>query len=287
MFAFRYFRIRWVLAVLAASAPLLHAAESETMAERTLRDILARQKVLLADAAQAGDDKIAQDTVRTQLTSLSEEYQLLLQESPDFAAAYADYGYFLGKLNMREQAMKVLLKADQLDPTIPMVKNQLGNTLAEDGKPLEAMDYYQAAARLDPTEPLYWYQIGTLLYWGRDTFLGQGGYTRQRWDKEMHDAFRHAADDAPDRIEFTYRYAESFEDMTAPDWDEAFRTWKALESKAQSPVDLQIIHLREARVRILQGQPAAARELLGQVTSPELAQQKQKLVAELPENAKK
>lgn len=283
-----FFRFRLMVALLALCAPLLgRAADTETMPERTLKDILARQKVLLEDAAQAGDDRVAQDTVRTQLTSLSQDYQLLIQESPDFAPAYADYGYFLGKLHMRDEAMKILLKADQIDPTIPMVKNQLGNTLAEDGRPLEALTYFQAAARLDPSEPLYWYQIGTLLYCARDTFLGEGGYTRQQWDQQMHEAFHRAAEDAPDRIEFTYRYAESFEDLAAPDWNEAFRTWQALESKAQSPVDLQIIQLREARVRLFQGQPAAARAILARVTSPELASQKQKLVAELPENAKK
>lgn len=280
-------RFRLILCALAIAPLAAHAADSETMAERTLKGILERQKVLLEDAARAGDDKVAQDTVRTQLTTLSSDYQLLIQSSPDFAPAYADYGYFLGKLHMNEEAMKILLKADQLDPTMPMVKNQLGNALAEDGKPLEAINYFEAAARLDPDEPLYWYQIGTLLYWARDTFLTQGGYSRQQWDEKMHAAFQHAAADAPDHIEFTYRYAESFEDLAAPDWEEAFRTWQALEPKAQSPVDLQIIQLREANIRLKQGQPAAAREILNRVTAPELAKQKQKLVAQLPENAKK
>ena len=41
----------------------------------------------------------------------------------------------------------------------------------------------------------------------------------------MHEAFRTAAELAPDRIEFTYRYAESFYDLEKPDWDGAFKAW--------------------------------------------------------------
>jgi tetratricopeptide (TPR) repeat protein len=266
---------------------MLRADDAETMTEHSLRDILARQKVLLEDAARAGDNRLDQDSVKTQLNSLSEEYKSLIAQSPDFAPAYADYGYFLGKLHLEDEAMKILLKADQLDPTIPMVKNQLGNTLAESGKPLDALSYFQAAARLNPGEPLYPYQIGTLLYEARDTFLGPGRMSRQQWDQQMQSAFRTAAELAPDRIEFTYRYAESYFDVTAPDWNEAYGKWAALEAKATSPADRQILELQEARVRIYQGRIADAREILAKVTDPDLAQQKQKLVAQLPENAKK
>jgi hypothetical protein len=46
----------------------------------------------------------------------------------------------------------------------------------------------------------------------------------------MHEAFRKAAELAPDRLEFTYRYAESFYDLTTPDWDGALKAWNTLEA---------------------------------------------------------
>ena len=56
----------------------------------------------------------------------------------------------LWKISMRKQAVAILLKANQLDPDIPLVKNELGNYLAEEGKPLEALNYYLSAVKLEP-----------------------------------------------------------------------------------------------------------------------------------------
>ncbi|MGH7994853.1 MAG: hypothetical protein ACREFX_00720 [Opitutaceae bacterium] len=262
---------------------------TETMADRTLRGIVERQKALLAemDEASKKPGQLDVESFRTQLESLVHEYDLLLQQSPDFAAGYASYGYLLSKLDMRKAAMAALLKADRLDPSIALVKNELGNFLAEDGKVLEAADYYRAAMKLAPSEPLYPYQLGTLLYEGRDIFMKEGGYTRADIDREMQDAFRRAAELAPNQIAFTYRYAESFYDLAQPKWDEAYRAWAALEAKARSPIERETMILHEANVRLKQDRPDEARALLAQVTLPQLQDQRQKLVAKLPETARK
>lgn len=282
------------LLLAAPLAPVLHAdapsgQSGESLSEITLRGIVERQKSLLAQAAEAQrkGDKLDEESFRTQLESLVHEYELLIQQSPDFAAAYASYGYLLSKLEMPKEAMAMLVKADHLDPTIPLVKNELGNFLAEDGKPLEAADYYRSAMKLDPDEPLYPYQLGTLLYEGRDVFLQQGGYTRAQLDQEMLAAFRRAASLAPDRIAFTYRYAEAFADVDPPDWAGAFQAWADLLARTSDPQDRQVLLLQEAHVRLEQHRPDDARPILAQVTDPQLESQKQKLIAQLPENAKK
>jgi tetratricopeptide (TPR) repeat protein len=260
---------------------------AESLPERSLKQIIERQKTLLADAAKAGNN-FDKESLRAQLQSLADEYELLLQGSPDFAAAWADYGYLLEKLEMPREAAGVLLKADKLDPHIPLVKNELGNILAEDGKPLEAVNYYVAAIQLDPKEPLYHYQLGLLLYEARDDFISKGVYTRADLERRMHDAFRRAAELAPERLEFTYRYAESFYDLTvSPDWEGAFQAWAALADKASSPTERQTMLLHEANVRLKQHRAPEARAILAEVTEPTLQIQKQKLVAELAENAKK
>jgi tetratricopeptide (TPR) repeat protein len=262
------------------------ADDSESLPERSLRQIGERQKVLLADAAKAGDS-LDEESLRSQLQGLCHEYEILLEQSPDFAAAYASYGYLLGKIDMRRESMAMLLKANQLDPDIPLVKNQLGNYLAEEGKPLEAVNYYLSAIKLDPKEPLYHYQLGTLLYEARDDFIQKGVYSRQTLETAMHEAFKQAAELAPDRIEFTYRYAESFADVEPPDWDGALAYWAVLEAKTAVPLEQQTIRLQRANIRIKQGRFDDARPLLASVTDSKLQDQKQKLVAQLPENAKK
>ena len=261
-------------------------AERQTLPEQRLRQIVARQKDILDQAAKQGEN-FDEESVRTQLQEVCDAYELLLHDSPDFAAAYASYGYLLSKIDMRKQAAAILLKANQLDPDIPLVKNQLGNYLAEEGQPVEAVNYYLAAVKLEPKEPLYHYQLGTLLYQARDEFLKKGVYTRPQLDQAMHEAFQRAAELAPDRFEFSYRYAESFYDMEKPDWDEALKVWASLEERAPTAIERQTMRLHAANILIKQGKWAHATALLDTVTEPDLAGQKQKLVAQLPENARK
>ena len=281
-------RMRRLFLLFTAFAILLplHAAESETLPERTLKQIAQRQRDLFAEAEKQGD-KLDQEGFRAQVQSLSHDYERLLQDNPKFAVGYAAYGYLLGKVEMRKESVAMLLKANQLDPDIPLVKNQLGNYVAEEGKPIEAARYFLAAIKLAPNEPLYHYQLGTLLAAARDDFLKSGEWTHAALDQSMHTAFKRATELAPDRFEFAYRYAESFYDLETPDWDGALKAWAALEEKAQTPVERQTMRLHAANILIKTGKPDHARALLETVDEPSLQAQKQKLVAQLAETAKK
>ncbi len=261
-----------------ADAPAPAPATTETMAERKLKDIGEHQKVLFADAAAQGAD-LDQQGFASQVEQLVREYESLLRDNPNFAAGYASYGYMLWKIGQRKQAVAILLKANQMDPDIPLVKNELGNYLAEEGKPLEALNYFLSATKLEPSEPLYHYQLGTLLYEARDDFLKSGEWSRAAIDHSMLEAFRHAAELAPDRIEFTYRYAECFYDMQDPDWAVALKAWEGLEANAKSDVERQTMRLHQANVLLNMGKADHARKVLDTVTDPTLADQKQKLVA--------
>ena len=103
----------------------------------------------------------------------------------------------------------------------------------------------------------------------------------------MHHAFQRAAELAPDRFEFTYRYAESFYDLENPDWAAALKVWAALEDKAPTPVERQTMRLHAANILLKTGQRDHARALLDTIDEPALQGQKQKLVAQLAETAKK
>ena len=275
-----------LLVLLLVSGLAVSAAESESLAERSLRQIVERQKQLLADADKQGD-KLDADAFREQAQTIAHDYDLLITNNQNFAAGYAAYGYFLGKVGMQKESIAMLLKANQLDSGIPLVKNQIGNYLAEQGKPLEAAQYFLAAIKLAPNEPLYHYQLGTLLTEAKDTFLTSGEWTRAAVDKAMHQAFKRAAELAPDRFEFTYRYAESFYDLETPDWDGALKAWSALEEKAQTPIERQTMRLHAANVFLKMGKVDQAKALLNTIDDPNLQGQKQKLVAQLTPEPKK
>jgi tetratricopeptide (TPR) repeat protein len=275
---------RFLLLSLLLVLPLA-AAESESLAQRTLRQIAERQRTLLETAAKQGD-KLDEEAFRTQLQELTHGYERLLQDSPNNAEIYAAYGYLLRKVDMRKQAAAMLLKANQLDSDMPLVKNQIGNLWAEDGRPLDALPYFMAAIKLSPKEPLYHYQLGTLLHEAQDDFLKSGEWTRTALDHAMHGAFKTAAELAPERFEFGYRYAESFYDLAEPQWDEALKIWAALEEKAGTPIERQTLRLHAANILLKQGLADRAKVLLDTVTEPELQGQKQKLIAPPAETQK-
>lgn len=284
------FRPVLLLAALAALLPAAaradDAGETETLAQHRLTEIAEHQKALFADAAAQGK-ALDGAAFQEQVEQLTREYESLLRDNPKFADGFASYGYMLWKVGLRKQAVAILLKANEMDPNIPLVKNELGNYLAEDGKPLQAINYFLAAIKLQPKEPLYHYQLGTLLYEARDDFLRSGEWTRDAIDHSMHEAFKNAAELAPDRIEFTYRYAESFYDMSDPDWPGALKAWQGLEAKAQSELERETMRLHEANVLLYMGKAEQARKVLDTVTEPTLADQKQKLIARMSPGAGK
>ncbi len=277
--------VLWVVVLLGFAPAPLRAAEAEpaaqTLAERTLRRLVEQQRDLFASAAKQGDN-LDEGTFRQQMQSLAHDFELLVRQNPRYAAAYAAYGYFLSKTDMRKEAAAILLEANRLDPDLALVKNQLGNLLAEDGKPLQAAPYFIAAIKLEPKEPLYHYQLGTLLTEARDAFLKAGEWNRDTLDKAMHEAFRTATELAPDRFEFAYRYAESFYDLEKPDWEAALKLWSALEDKAPTAIERQTMRLHAANICLKLGRPTHAEALLATVDEPKLQAQKQKLIAQMP-----
>ncbi len=252
----------------------------QNLAERTLRRLAEQQRDLFATAAKQGEN-LDEGTFRQQMQALAHDYELLVRNNPTYAAAFAAYGYFLSKTDMRKEAASILLKANQLDPDMALVKNQLGNLIAEDGKPLQAAPYFISAIKLEPKEPLYHYQLGTLLVEARDAFIKTGEWTRETLDKAMHEAFRTAAELAPERFEFSYRYAESFYDLEKPDWDAALKLWSALEDKAPTAIERQTMRLHAANICLKLGKTAHAEALIATVDDPKLQGQKQKLVAQM------
>jgi tetratricopeptide (TPR) repeat protein len=273
---------RWAAAALLGVglwAPL-GASANETMAERSLKRIVERQKELFAEAVGQGD-QLDQGAFQARLQALARDYEFLLRNNPKFAAGYAAYGYMLSKVDMRKEAVAMLLKANQLDPEIPLVKNQLGNFLAEEGRPLLAAPYFLAAIKLEPEEPLYHYQLGMLLAEARDEFLESGEWTRASLDEAMHHAFKRAAELAPDRFEFAYRFAESFYDLERPDWEGALKAWSELEERASSAIERQTMRLHAANILIKTGRRDHAKALLATVDEVALQGQKQRLVAQL------
>ena len=282
--------LRVVLVVCCVSAAWLRAEEKPVPARagEDLKKLVERQRVLLAEAAKKGSQAEGED-LRGQFQALVFDYEAYLGKYPEVAAGYVSYAMLLNQpvLDERKRAAGLLLKANKLDPDLPLVKNQLGNYLAEEGKPLEALNYYLSAVKLAPKEPLYHYQIGTLLTEAREDFLKNEPWTRATLDHAMQDAFEQAAALAPGDIAYAYRYGESFYDLERPEWSAALEFWRTLEGKVEAPVEKDTMRLHQANVLIHQKKFTEARLVLATVKTEALRGQKEKLVAQVDtENAK-
>jgi tetratricopeptide (TPR) repeat protein len=137
-------RHRFCLFALLCLLPAGMAVASETFAEKTLKDIAARQRHIF-ERAEAEGEHLDEAWLRGEIQSVINSYDVLIQKSPDFAAAHAAYGMLLGQVGMTREAVGMLLKANQLDGEIPVVKNEIARFLAEDGKLAEALPWLTAA----------------------------------------------------------------------------------------------------------------------------------------------
>lgn len=268
-------RLLALCVVLAAiAAPRLTA---ETLAEKSLKEIVERQKELFTRAEKEGD-QLDEARFAAEAKALASSYDVFIQKNPDFAAGYAAYGYFLGKIDMAKAAVAMLLKANKLDPSIPLVKNQLAKHLAEDGKPLEALPYLTSAIDLAPDEPLYHYHLAELLLAGRDEFLHEGTWNRASLDKAMLGAFTRAEELAPGELGYAYAHAKAYYEIDPPRWEEALALWEKLGARANTERLRQLVKLQRANVLLKLARRDEAGALLAQVTDLDLVGEKQKLL---------
>jgi len=269
-------------------APHNEEAPVPVAATAALKLLVERQRDLLAQLDKKTTAAEVED-LRSQFQELMFNYDDYLKKYPEVAAGYVSYAMLLSQpvVDQRKLAAAMLLKANAIEPNLPLVKNQLGNYLAEEGRPLDALNYYLAAVQLSPKEPLYHYQIGVLLFEARDEFLKSGSWTRATLDQGMQDAFEQATALAPGNVAYAYRYGESFYDLERPEWSAALEFWRTLEAKVAAPLEKETIRLHQANVLLHQQKFAEVLALLETVKEPILQTQKQKLVAQLPVNSAK
>lgn len=262
------------------------ASQAESLATRELRTAVEREKLVWEHLEGRADDPMEQRRAQADLQSIAKTYETIIRANPEFAEAWAAYGLLLSRIGERENAMRSFVRANKLDPNIPMVKNQIGNQLTEEGDYNEALGYYLAAIELDSNEPLYHYQLASLLVAYRNLFIDDGIFDRATIDQKMQDGFRRAAELAPREWGYVYRYAESFYDLETPDWESALMEWKKLEVKAADGTEKQIVLLHQARIHAALGNVDKANALLELVTEPILEQSKQTVVEQLAESSK-
>jgi Tfp pilus assembly protein PilF len=252
----------------------------ENLAERRLRQMVEEEQRILR-STQRADGSHDEEMLARRYQGLVQKYDLFIRDNAEYPVGYVAYGRLLERIGQDRAARAMYMKANQLDPNIPLVKNQLGNFLAEEEAFAQALPYYLAAIELEPGEPLYYYQLGELLHQYRDGFLREEMFTREVIDRKMLEAFRQASALAPREAAFGYRFAEAFYDLETPRWEEALQAWDQVQAQAAVGLERQTIDLHRANIALKQGQLAQAEALLRTVDEPLLQRNKATLQSQL------
>ncbi len=272
-----------ILVLVVGLVPVMGRAQSGADAERELEDLLELQRELLGRAAMAAFPEEV-ESLRPRLQTLVFDYERFLRTYPKDVNGMIAYSMLLGNpvIDERDRAKALLLKANAMSPDRPLVKNQLGKYLAEDGKPLEALNYFLAAVELAPDEPLYHFQIGQLLGAAREDFLRSGEWTADEVDQALVHALEEAVRLDPGNFAYAYRLAESHYDVEQPDWEAALAAWQALEPRTEDdPLRRGMIRLHEANVLLALERMDDAEVLLADNYAEPLREQQAALVAKL------
>jgi len=255
--------------------------EQETFADRQLARIVNEQEAVFASLQKEGEDLPKAEYIR-RVRALLDSYQTFIDANPEYVPGLILYGKLLRKVEDYRTANIVFLKANELDPNIAVVKQQIGNYLAEEGKFELALPYFLAAVELEPSVALYHYQLGEMIWFSRQQLVDSGSFTKVALDKQMLEAFRNAAELAPDNRDFQMRYGEAFFDVQNPDWTLALEHWDGMLTTPLSDIERDILALQKARVLIKIERFDKARALLETIERSALESSRQKLLSELP-----
>jgi len=272
------------ISIIACTTDLVaQSTQSDLDTQRRL-DISKREQKIYQQLA-ADPEFYSADDLERHVNDLIGSYSSYLMENPDDVSALVLYGKLLRRVGKNDEAFKAFLKADDLDPKIAVVKQQIGNHLAETGKGKAALTFYLKAIPLDPDAPAYHYALGEILYTFGDQFMEEAIFTRDALDREMLKAFQTAVRLQPDNFDSQMRLGEAYYDLASPNWKAALLHWEKLRKATAEDNTLraQIIDLHKTRVLGKLGRNTEAKALAETIVQPSLQQSKQQILAELVE----
>ncbi len=247
---------------------------------------ISQQEQKIYHRLETNPDFYTAEELEHKLSEIILDYNNYLSENPDDVSALILYGKLLRHIGETEQAFKIFLKADALDPGIAVVKQQIGNHLAETGNGKAALTFYFNAIELDPDVPEYNYALGEILHAFKDEFVKDQLLTRDSLDREMLKAFKAAARLDPENFDVQMRLGEAYYDLATPDWKAALLHWEKLRKATPDYNELrcQILDLHRARVLNKLGRDEEASALATEITQPGLQASREKVLEEINRN---
>lgn len=256
-------------------------AQGRSLADIKLQAIVDAQNSFL-EQLESNPKNFSEVEKERGFSKLFKEYEDFIINNPNCIHADIIYGKLLRKAGLNKKAYVVFLKANNKNPNVGVVKQQIGNFLAEEGEYGLALTYFLQAIEIEPNEAIYHYQLGELLHRFKKSFLASNILNEEKFDIQMLNAFDKAKELSPDSWVYQVRYAEAFFDINRPRWEEALRLWESLELQAPNIWEKEVVFLNEARVQIKRKDYIKAKECLAKVYLPSLEKSRRELLELIP-----
>lgn len=268
----------WVLLVSFVCLSLF--GEQESFSEKRLRSILEQQEALFGELIE-NPNAYSENEISRRFEELLGRYNQYLLDNPLDVDAFILYGKYLRKIGQDKQAKIIFMRANKLNPNIAVVKQQLGNFLAEEGRYALALPYFLSAIQLEPSVAVYHYQLGELLATYKESFIHDNFYKADVIDFEMLKAFKEAVELAPEVRDLKIRLAQVYSELSEPNLEGALVQWDELLASSKTAIDREVMLMHKAKVLFQLGRNAEAKDCLDEVYSPALEKNRRELLIEI------
>lgn len=193
-------------------------------------------------------------------------YEDFLRRHPRHARAELAYGSFLYDIQEEEEGVRHMERARDLDPKNPAVWNNLANHHGHHGDVKVAFEYYAKAIELDPEQPVYLQNLATTVYLFRTDGKEYYGLSEEELFNKSLDLYRRAIRLDPKSFTLAADYAQTYYGIRPLRTEDALKAWRHALEVAGDSIERQGVQLHLARVQMMSGRFAAAREHLQLVT---------------------
>ena len=205
--------------------------------------------------------------IQARFESVRKGYEDFLQRHPDHAQARLAYGSFLGDLHDEDAARDQWEKARELDPSLPAAWNNLANYYSEFAEVKKAFEYYAKAIELNPSEPVYYHNFGTTVYLFRKDAMEFYGITEQQVFDKALDLYSKAMKLDPGNFPLASDVAQTYYGIRPLRAEDALQAWTNALRIAHDEIEREGVYVHFARVKMVAGRLAEARQQLNAVTN--------------------
>jgi tetratricopeptide (TPR) repeat protein len=241
--------------------------ESADDAAQTEVDKWVRQNNGLKSAGRA----VSQDDMERRITErfepVRQAYDDFVRQHPDYARARLGYGNFLNDRQDERGAQVQWERALELDLTNAAIYNSLANRYTEVGPINKAFEYFSKAIELRPAEAAYYHNFGDGLYVQRKRAAVYYGITEQQVYNKVVMLYSNALRLDPRNFAYAWDLAQTYYSFKPLPFETSLVAWTNAFKLAPEEVDREEVLVHLARVEMLAGRFAEARDQLSTVTN--------------------